>query len=49
MDCLLPLFLPFSRFEDRIKKDRIGVSGRDERQENAGGLERGNRCWELEL
>lgn len=38
MDWLLPLFLSFLRFEDRAKKDKTSVSGREERQEKAGGL-----------
>ena len=38
MDWLLPLFLSSLRFEDRAKKDRTSMSGREERQEKAGAL-----------
>lgn len=38
MDWLLPLFLSFLRFENRAKKDRTSMLGREKRQEKAGGL-----------
>lgn len=42
-DWLLPLFLSSLRFEDKAKKDRTSVSGREERQERPGAWEGKNR------
>lgn len=40
---LTPLFLSFLRFEDRAKKDRTRVSGREESRKRLGAWEGKNR------